>query len=79
MKLVIKGETFIHLFSDQSIKFGTGFDKFLASHTNEYYRYQGSLTTPPCSEAVVWTVFENKNTISSSQVYHLVYIFGPPL
>lgn len=56
------------LYKDKNDSFGTGFDKFLASQTNEYYRYQGSLTTPPCSEAVVWTVFENKNTISSSQL-----------
>ena len=33
-----------------------------------YYRYQGSLTTPTCNEVVVWTLFEEKNTISEYQV-----------
>lgn len=33
-----------------------------------YYRYQGSLTTPTCSEVVVWTLFEERNTISQNQV-----------
>ena len=55
-------------FPDYIGNFSTGFDKFIASSTDEFYRYQGSLTTPPCSEAVIWTVFENKNTISESQV-----------
>ena len=40
-------------------------------HMSQYYRYHGSLTTPPCSQAVVWTLFEVPIQISWSQV-------GPP-
>ena len=39
--------------------------------TKEYYRYEGSLTTPPCAETVVWTVFKHPQTISEAQVQSL--------
>uniref|UniRef100_A0A8C5WN27 Carbonic anhydrase n=1 Tax=Laticauda laticaudata TaxID=8630 RepID=A0A8C5WN27_LATLA len=38
---------------------------------SKYYRYKGSLTTPNCDEAVIWTVFEEQIPISRSQVQPL--------
>lgn len=34
----------------------------------KYYRYMGSLTTPNCNEAVVWTVFHEPININKSLV-----------
>lgn len=40
----------------------------LPKKINSYYRYEGSLTTPSCGEAVVWTVFEHSIPISMDQL-----------
>lgn len=45
--------------------------KLLPDDYETYYRYNGSLTTPPCSESVVWTVFREAIEISESQMNQL--------
>ncbi|XP_059186928.1 carbonic anhydrase 4b [Centropristis striata] len=34
----------------------------------KYFRYNGSLTTPNCAEAVIWTLFENTIPLSRKQL-----------
>ncbi|XP_055048985.2 carbonic anhydrase 12 isoform X1 [Misgurnus anguillicaudatus] len=41
--------------------------ELLPDTLNEYYRYDGSLTTPPCFPSVLWTVFRKPVTISHEQ------------
>ncbi|KAH7662836.1 Carbonic anhydrase alpha-class protein [Dioscorea alata] len=42
--------------------------RFISIEDNIYYRYMGSLTTPPCTEGVVWTITNMVGTVSQSQI-----------
>ncbi len=42
----------------------------------DYYRYSGSLTTPPCSEGVIWLFMKKSLTISAAQAAELEKILG---
>lgn len=40
----------------------------LLPKSKDYYRYNGSLTTPPCSEGVRWYVLKQPITVSRAQI-----------
>ena len=40
---------------------------------NKFYRYDGSFTTPPCTEPVTWTVFQDPINITFAQATEYMY------
>lgn len=43
----------------------------LLPRSKAYYRFSGSLTTPPCTEGVIWLVMKDAMTISKKQITKL--------
>lgn len=56
-------------FKNQGTKITVPVDptQFIPEDTG-FYTYQGSLTTPPCSECVIWIVFKQPIEVSNEQV-----------
>ncbi len=44
----------------------------------DYYRFSGSLTTPPCSEGVLWLVMKNFDTASKEQIDKFAHTMHHP-
>lgn len=47
----------------------------LLPHATAYYTYEGSLTTPPCTEGVTWLVLKTPRVISTDQIDSFAKIF----
>jgi carbonic anhydrase len=41
-----------------------------------HFRYQGSLTTPPCSEGVTWVVYAEPSVVSRAQVQSFARLYA---
>jgi len=44
----------------------------------DYYRFNGSLTTPPCTEGVRWIVLKNSVSVSQEQIDKFVRVMHHP-
>jgi carbonic anhydrase len=44
----------------------------------DYYRFNGSLTTPPCTEGVTWIVMKEPLTVSAEQVEAFAHVMHHP-
>jgi carbonic anhydrase len=46
-------------------------NQLMQVNDRQYFRYIGSLTTPPCSEGVIWTIFTSKIRIKEESLNQL--------
>ncbi|XP_019943757.2 carbonic anhydrase 4b [Paralichthys olivaceus] len=67
---IIKALKYIQQPSNSTTVKEVSLDMFTLPQKNmtKYFRYEGSLTTPSCAEAVVWTMFENTIPLSRKQL-----------
>lgn len=50
----------------------------LLPFNREYYRFNGSLTTPPCTEGVLWLVMKQPVTITKEQIRQFTNVMHHP-
>ncbi|CAF0867381.1 unnamed protein product [Adineta steineri] len=49
---------------NQTVALNLTLGSLFTSDTTKYWRYSGSLTTPPCTEGIIWTVFGEPIVVS---------------
>jgi len=50
----------------------------LLPRDTDYYRFNGSLTTPPCSQGVIWLVMKKQPEVSKDQIAYFSKVMGGP-
>ncbi|XP_076452257.1 carbonic anhydrase 1-like [Babylonia areolata] len=64
---VVAATDFIHNVGDEVPIVGLDIRQLMPTRLEHCFRYYGSMTTPPCAENVIWTVFEHMQTLSIEQ------------
>lgn len=70
-KFLLRLEPFLRLIADQKDRrepVGVVDPNLARGEAKAYYRYMGSLTTPPCTEGVVWTIDQKIRPVAKYQV-----------
>ncbi len=53
---------------NQSITINLNLASLININFNQFWRYTGSLTTPPCTEGIIWSVFKQAIVVNDDQL-----------
>jgi carbonic anhydrase len=75
--LINKVWTYMPLDSGDRVRMPTGIIDIneLLPKDQRYYQFMGSLTTPPCTEGVLWMVLKQPTTVSKDQIRLFTQLF----
>ena len=57
--------------TDNSVVISFKLEALIGANLTNFYRYSGSLTTPPCSEVVTWTLFQTPIQFTHDEIVEL--------
>ncbi|CAF1077168.1 unnamed protein product [Adineta ricciae] len=53
---------------DNTTNLSLNLSSLMGDSLNDFWRYEGSLTTPPCTEGIIWTIFREPIVFTESEL-----------